>query len=113
MLTKEALQQIERRWSRADPGPWFSYVAEAGPGCIEPVNRALLQVLGGSREDLDFIAHAQDDIPRLILEVRRLTVALSALSAQTSSRSLREVSESRPFPITPPSGLLRLGADPP
>lgn len=77
------LEAIERRAEKATPGPWsvpppekygapnHSYVeAPSGHVAITHVNGIYRD---GCVSDAAFIAHAREDIPALIAEVRRLT----------------------------------------
>jgi hypothetical protein len=89
-LTDAELDQIEDRAQRATPGPWTpkletregiggaSYI-ELDPGAdndaelyltYSPVDR--ISPNAAMDADLDFIAHARTDVPRLAAEVRRL-----------------------------------------
>ena len=45
--------------------------------------RGEIEVLGTSTEDQDFIAHARQDIPALLEEVRRLRSELGRVNAPT------------------------------
>ncbi|WP_432942930.1 hypothetical protein ACQPXM_38550 [Kribbella sp. CA-253562] len=86
-LTDGELDEIERRTAAASPGPWTSFVEGrdhlGGDDFIrvsdrddEPDLYLSRAVTGGvvpaSVADLDFVAHARQDIPRLLAEVRRL-----------------------------------------
>ena len=75
-VTTPELDAMERRCNAATPGPWFSYVVgrdlEAGLNCIELGTASLMEVLGASVADQDFIAGAREDMARLIAEVRAL-----------------------------------------
>jgi hypothetical protein len=72
-MTEQELRKIEQRAERATPGPWktyrsdyfaLSYVdGQHHVGSIASLNHV---------NDAKFIAHAREDIPRLIAEVRRL-----------------------------------------
>jgi hypothetical protein len=74
----EELAEIQARCDRATPGPWTSYIEgrdhESGSSFImtsgEDINR-----VGMSDDDQDFAAHAREDVPRLIAEIRRLSAA--------------------------------------
>jgi hypothetical protein len=76
------LQEIESRCLSATSGPWESYIVgrdtEAGLNCISTGHARLLEILGGSEADQDFIAHAREDIPVLIAEIRRLRASLDS-----------------------------------
>lgn len=80
-LTEEMLCAIESRCEAASVGPWFSYVVgrnnmEAGLNCIELGSAQLIEVLGGTIEDQEFIASAREDLPLLLREVRLLRAKL-------------------------------------
>lgn len=80
-LPDEVLQAIEERANAARPGPWERGVSDpqarwlVGGGthvvvevprhCEDPNDRFDLP-------NIDFIAHAREDIPALIKEIRRL-----------------------------------------
>lgn len=79
------MDDIERRALHATPGPWWSWVeGRDGVAGDTFIGRGLdgarltdlyLSTDGGERvtaEDHDFIAHAREDVPRLVAEVRRL-----------------------------------------
>jgi predicted amidohydrolase len=85
-LSEEELQVIESRSAAATPAPWVSHVEgrdhTSGDSFIETPTQDLYvsahDYRGGRGHlaaDLDFIAHARQDIPRLIEEVRRLRSA--------------------------------------
>jgi predicted oxidoreductase len=86
-LTDEELEQIEARAEAASPGPWECFIEgrdhTAGDDFIRigGLNDAqpdmyVQHYLGATSvtvpaADLDFIANARQDIPRLIAEIRR------------------------------------------
>lgn len=103
-FTDEDLNRIERLIDAATDGPWYSYVvgrdAETGSNCIEvgACNELgsfkSIELVGGTIADQDFIASARQDLPRLLLEVRRLRSCLEALRDTEISvrlQSLRSV----------------------
>jgi hypothetical protein len=74
-MSDEELDLIEARIREATSGPWASFVEgrdhTSGSSFIRtPVND--IELSGASASDQDFIAHARDDIPKLLREVRRL-----------------------------------------
>ena len=83
---------MEQRVRAASPGPWFSLVAgrdlEAGMNCIELGCCSLMEVLGGTIADQDFIANAREDLPLLLREVRRLRAVIGrqVLPSESSHR---------------------------
>lgn len=79
-MTDEELEAIRDRASRARPGPWRSYIEGrdhwGGDHFImvgeEGLNQIDLYISPWRAEDQDFIAHARQDIPRLLAEIDRL-----------------------------------------
>lgn len=95
--TDQDLDRIERLLDAATDGPWYSYVVgrdvEAGSNCIEvgACNELgsfkSIEIVAGTVADQDFIASARQDLPKLLLEVRRLRSCLESLrDAQISVR---------------------------
>lgn len=78
-LTDEELREIEQRAELATKGPWviisiddvFAYV------CFDSLPYKVAEVL--SLRDAEFIAHAREDVPRLVEEVRRLNSELTRI----------------------------------
>lgn len=80
MLTQDDLNMIKERAKKATPGPWYAD-DERWPG------NANLQYwfnthydgvgAAATKADAEFIAHAREDIPRLVAEVERLSKRLS------------------------------------
>ena len=74
------LADMKARCEAARSGPWRSYVEgrdhTSGSNVItvgEGETRSEdIELLGATPEDQDFIAHAREDMPRLIAEVERL-----------------------------------------
>lgn len=80
-MTDEELDEIERRCEAARHGPWRSYAEgrdhESGSNFImvgsdDGARSKDIELSGATVEDQDFIAHARQDVPRLLAEVRRL-----------------------------------------
>jgi hypothetical protein len=74
-LTNAELDQIEARLRAAAPGPWKSFVEgrdhTSGSSFIATPGSDI-ELAGATTADQDFIAHARQDLPRLLDEVRRL-----------------------------------------
>ena len=74
-ITEEELQAIETRCARATTGPWQSFVEgrdhTSGSNFIRTAGEDI-ELSGASVADQDFIAHARQDVPRLVTEIRRL-----------------------------------------
>jgi hypothetical protein len=83
-LTDEELGEMERRVAAASNGPWESFVEGrdhwGGDDFIRvgglDDEEADMYVMRGTAPagvaDLDFVAHARQDVPRLLAEIRRL-----------------------------------------
>ena len=75
MTSTDWLDEIEQRVMRATPGPWTSFVEgrdhTSGSSFIRTAADDI-ELSGATIDDQDFIAHAREDIPALIAEVRRL-----------------------------------------
>jgi hypothetical protein len=79
-LTDEELAAIRARCAAATPGPWRSHVEgrdhTSGSSFImtgEDDSRGEdIELSGATPADQDFIAHARQDIPRLLEEIQRL-----------------------------------------
>ena len=83
-LSDEELASIRRRCEAATPGSWKSYVEgrdhESGSSFImvgsSAARGADIELSGATVADQDFIAHARQDVPRLLDEVERLRAQL-------------------------------------
>jgi hypothetical protein len=86
-MTKEELDAIKTRYEATSVAPWVAFIegrdCESGSSFImtgipkgENIwgeNRGEdLEISGASNADLDFIAHARQDIPVLVAEIERL-----------------------------------------
>ena len=75
-MTDSELEAIEARVDATTGGPWRSFIEgrdhEGGSSFIQTAEQDI-ELSGGSVADQDFIAHARQDIPRLLAEIRRLT----------------------------------------
>ncbi|MFK8003031.1 MAG: hypothetical protein AB8H86_25910 [Polyangiales bacterium] len=83
------LTAIEDRCNAATAGPWVAYVEgrdhESGSDFImrgPPDKRSDdLELSNAGQADIDFVAHARQDIPRLVAEVRRLRAQVDGETA--------------------------------
>lgn len=90
---------IEARASAATPGPWVTF--EDGPYCDGAVYTAAEEEYWGQvcvdpeaddrPTDRQFIAHARDDIPDLIAEVRRMRAVVKAACAAVNTALVHEM----------------------
>lgn len=79
-LSEEELGVIERRAKAARPGPWTSFVEgrdhTSGSSFIRVGEESSrgddIELVGATDADQDFIAAARHDVPRLLVEIRRL-----------------------------------------
>jgi len=80
MITEQELIQIEQRAAAAQPGPWKAFIEgrdhTSGSNFIRTgaseTSGVDIELDGATQADHDFIAHARQDIPRLIKEIREL-----------------------------------------
>lgn len=81
-MTDNELEEIEARCNAATSAPWQSFIEgrdhTAGSDFIRTGGLddscPDIELIGATQADQDFIAHARQDIPALIAEVRRLRV---------------------------------------
>lgn len=79
-ITDKELEEIRLRYEAATAGPWKSFVEgrdhTSGSNFImvgEGLSRGSdIELAGATIADQDFIAHARQDIPRLLEELARL-----------------------------------------
>jgi len=83
-MSDAELAAIDRRVPAATTGPWRSFVEGRDhtsgdsflrigePNDGEPDMYLSRETAPASSDDVDFVAHARQDIPRLLAEVRRL-----------------------------------------
>jgi hypothetical protein len=74
-LSDTEIEEIKMRCKRATLGPWISFVESrdkfSGSDFIRTASEDIY-LTGATVADQDFIAHARQDIPRLIKELTRL-----------------------------------------
>lgn len=74
-LSADDLAAIEARVRATTPGPWRSVIEgrdqDSGSSFIMTEGEDIY-LSGASDADQDFIAHARQDVPRLLAEIRRL-----------------------------------------
>jgi hypothetical protein len=72
-MTPEEIAEIQSRCDRASPPPWKSMIEGRDHTSGSPSARGEdIELSGATGDDQDFIAHARQDVPRLLEEVRRL-----------------------------------------
>ena len=79
-ISAEELVAMWKRCNEATPGPWSSWVEGrdhwGGDDIIQTAGEDIYPY-GATVADKDFIAHARQDMPRLLAEIERLTALLS------------------------------------
>jgi hypothetical protein len=79
-ITSQELEEIEHRCDAATRGPWVSWIEggdhSSGDSVITTGNEDIY-LTGATEADQDFIAHARQDIPKLLEEVKRLKALLN------------------------------------
>lgn len=78
---------IEDRCNKATPGPWISMLEgrdhTSGSSFImtgiSPNRGEDIELTGATSDDQDFIAHARQDVPRLLSEVKRLRALIASI----------------------------------
>lgn len=84
-MDDETLRQIEERAAAATPGPWAHGAAEGGSWACAG-DEAIVTLDGREHgqdvADAEFIAHARQDVPALLTEVRRLRAEVADLREQ-------------------------------
>ncbi len=85
MIDDEELDAIQSRCMAATCGPWKSFVEgrdhSSGSNFIMTGTKEMrgpdIELSGATIADQDFIAHARQDIPRLLRELRQLRGSLN------------------------------------
>jgi hypothetical protein len=84
LLSAEYLNEIRDRCNAATSSPWISFIEgrdhTSGESVIaRGVNSSEddLYLIGATMADQDFIAHARQDIPKLLEEISRLRALLN------------------------------------
>jgi hypothetical protein len=74
-LTCDEMEAIKARCEQATAGPWKSFIEKrekiSGSSFIQTKGEDIY-LTSATDADQDFIAHARQDIPRLIAEIERL-----------------------------------------
>jgi len=83
-LSDEVLNEIRESCNKATKGPWLSLIEGRDHSSGESVivrgkdgSEVDLYLVGATNADQDFIAHARQDIPLLLDEIKRLRKLLS------------------------------------
>jgi hypothetical protein len=88
-LSQDELREIAARCVRATAGPWKSYIETreqmSGSDFIMTAGEDIY-LTGASTDDQDFIAHARQDIPRLIAEITRLPAEIEILNSTSEKK---------------------------
>jgi hypothetical protein len=85
--TVKELEEIKKRCHAATGGPWKSYIEgrdhTSGSNFIRTAGEDI-ELIGATEADQDFIAHARQDIPRLLDSIEQLLARLKALDGRVS-----------------------------
>jgi hypothetical protein len=85
-MDEAKLQEIEARANAATPGPWqMEHRGVVAGSCRDVIDIVDDCAVSGWRDypaNQAFIAAARTDVPELVAEVRRLTAALDAVTAE-------------------------------
>ena len=80
-MEENELRAIAARCEKATKGPWISFIEGrdhiCGSDFIQTAGEDI-ELLGATKDDQDFIAHARQDIPALLCEIARLNRLLAA-----------------------------------
>jgi len=84
-MTNDQLSDIEQRCNAATSGPWQSFIEgrdhSSGSSFIRTGgldnSSPDIELYGASHADYDFIAHARQDIPALLSQIRRVQEAVA------------------------------------
>jgi hypothetical protein len=82
-LNQDELGEIRMRCARATAGPWKSYIEgreEMSGSDFIATGGEDIYVTGATEVDQDFIAHARQDIPKLLAEIERLKAKIEYLT---------------------------------
>lgn len=99
-LTPEAIAEIEARCKAATPGPWYRPRGSGGRDVVwagdyadegEPDLRLCTEESANPEADAAFIAHAREDVPRLLAAAKTIPDLLARIrdleNALTEARS--------------------------
>ena len=102
-MTEEQLREIEARAEAATPGPWRRGVGNTAMRvCSAYPAKSYFICEGTNADDLEFAAHAREDIPALVAEVRRLQRDLAWFRRDESPIGCNELPEAAPPRPAPP-----------
>jgi hypothetical protein len=81
-ISEESLVLMLLRCEAATDGPWKSFVEgrdhQSGSGFIKTTGENI-ELSGATTADQEFIAHAREDVPKLVADVRRLQRSIDKL----------------------------------
>lgn len=78
-MTDQDLRELQARCDAASPGPWKAWVEgrdhTSGSSFVQ-TGAEDIEMSGATTADFEFIAHARQDVPRLLAEVQRLQAVI-------------------------------------
>lgn len=85
LVSQEEIGEIKTRCEQATAGPWRSYVEGiehmSGSDFIMTGGKDIY-LTGATTADQDFIAHARQDIPKLVTEIERLRAEIERIACR-------------------------------
>ncbi len=88
MITFDELKEMQERCDKATSGPWKSYIEgrdhTSGSSFIMTSNNDI-ELSGSTDADQDFMAHARQDMPKLIAEIKRLLTVRRNVAMQVTN----------------------------
>ncbi|WP_199770748.1 hypothetical protein [Brevibacillus laterosporus] len=84
MMTREEIEAICKRAEKATEGPWRVVPGKMVCFDIYDVYDKLDRSLIHREEDAEFIAHAREDIPKLLAEIERLRCETGEIYHETT-----------------------------
>lgn len=86
-LNAKEIEAIRKRTEAATPGPWLSAKLHGEWCAVNEERRIVAEMYQDCDvQDADFIAHAREDVPKLLAEIERLSRMLNIYAS-----ALREV----------------------
>jgi hypothetical protein len=113
-MSDDELGTIRKRCEDATPGPWASFIEgrdhTSGSNFIQTSSLdgrrgPDIELSGASDSDYDFIAHARQDIPKLLVEIARLKELTASIPAPLTKVEAREIAANELKQKSPPDDL--------
>lgn len=89
-MTEKELQEIKERCEKATPGPWGLDTWKNNLMVIATANCKIVVASRMQIRDAEFIAHAREDIPKLLREIEELKKQIEELKRQIEEPEVEE-----------------------